>query len=69
MSEKKLPTRYRMRKLLRRFFVDDEGAVSVDWIVLSAIAVGLAALAGNQIVSATEGLADGMNSYMSTWDH
>ena len=58
-----------MRKFFRRFFVDDDGAISVDWIVLSAAAVGLAALVGNHIVTATEGLASALNDYMSTWNH
>lgn len=33
----------------RRFSDDEEGAVSVDWVVLTAAIVGLAAGAGNTI--------------------
>ena len=42
-----------MTRLLKKYFTDDNGAVTVDWVVLCAALVGLAAAAYVQIAEQT----------------
>ena len=46
-----------MIKFIKNFRKDEDGAVTVDWIVLTAAVVGLATVAYTQIESGAEGLA------------
>ncbi|MEL7253888.1 MAG: hypothetical protein AAFZ04_09145 [Pseudomonadota bacterium] len=43
--------------LPHRFLHDETGAISVDWIVLCACIVGLAAMAGSVALGGVEGLS------------
>lgn len=51
---------------VKRFFERDEGAVTVDWVVLSAAVVGLLAAGYGSMKDATTDLADGTEDYMSS---
>lgn len=42
---------------VKKFFRDEDGAVTVDWVVLTAAIVGLAILAFNTIGDATSDMA------------
>lgn len=54
-------------KKLKSYFTDDDGAVTVDWIVLTAAIVGLVILISAAMEDGALGLADGLASYMSNW--
>lgn len=47
-----------MLKFIKNFRNDEDGAVTVDWVVLTAAVVGLAVAAYLQIESSTHTLAD-----------
>lgn len=53
--------------MLKSFYSDDDGAVTVDWVVLTAAIVGLVVLISSAMEDGALGLADGLASYMSTW--
>ena len=46
-----------MKNLINAFVKDEDGAVTVDWVVLTAAVVGLAVAAYTAIESNTESLA------------
>lgn len=55
-----------MLKLIRKFVTSDEGAITVDWVVLTAAVVGLAgasaALVNDGVVSAAAHIEDGVTA-------
>ncbi|MDF2140701.1 hypothetical protein [Paenirhodobacter sp. CAU 1674] len=51
-------------KLTRKFRNEEDGAVTVDWVVLTAAVVGLAAAALATIRSNTEATATKIGTYM-----
>lgn len=46
-----------MRFFLSKFRRSEDGAVTVDWVVMTAAVVGLAATGGASILAATNGLS------------
>ncbi|WP_167741307.1 hypothetical protein [Parasedimentitalea maritima] len=54
-------------KKLKSFIVSDEGAVTVDWVVLTAAIVGLCVIIAGAMQDGALGLADMVASYMSNW--
>jgi Flp pilus assembly pilin Flp len=52
---------------IKSFYRDDDGAVTVDWVVLTAAVVGLVVLIAAAMQDGALGLADGLASYMSNW--
>lgn len=54
-----------MRYFPISFFRDEDGAVTVDWIVLTAAVVGLAATGGASILSATQTLSGNVKTEVS----
>lgn len=55
--------------ILRAKFVQDEsGAVTVDWVALTAAVVGLGMAAGFTVGSSVPKLADSLSSYMANTD-
>ncbi|GAB4539913.1 MAG: hypothetical protein Tsb0024_10540 [Ruegeria sp.] len=50
-----------MIKLFKKFRKDESGAVTVDWVVLTAAVVGLGTVAYTQISSGATGLATNVN--------
>ena len=55
-----------MRKLLNRFRTDTHGAVSVDWIVLTAGVVALGAGAASMVFEGSDELGEAINASLST---
>lgn len=55
-----------MRKLLLRFRAREDGAVTVDWVVLTAAIVGLAILATPAIRDSTFALRDDASAELAS---
>ena len=54
-------------KWLIERFKDDEGAVTVDWVVLTAVVVGLTVMAADTLSDGALSLTGSLSSYMSGW--
>lgn len=54
-------------KKIWTFIASDDGAVTVDWVVLTAAMVGLAVLISSQMQDGVLGLTTALVSYMSNW--
>ncbi|MEP4389546.1 MAG: hypothetical protein ABJ344_12145 [Sulfitobacter pontiacus] len=54
-----------MIKFIKNTCKDEDGAVTVDWVVLTAAVVGLAVAAYSSIESGSTGLADNTSTYVS----
>jgi len=54
-----------MIKFIGNFCKDEDGAVTVDWVVLTAAVVGLAAVAYNQVSSGASELAKSVETALS----
>lgn len=55
-----------MLRFFKSFQSDDSGAVTVDWVVLTAAVVTLAAVAFTSIELATGGVGSGVGNYLSS---
>ena len=53
---------------IKTFFKSDNGAVTVDWVVLTAAVVGLAGAAIISIQGSSDSLGEGTGTYMSDID-
>lgn len=51
-------------KLARKIRTEEDGAVTVDWVVLTAAVVGLGAAALTVVKTKTGGVTDKIGSYM-----
>lgn len=49
-----------MLNFIKNFRNDEDGAVTVDWVVLTAAIVGLAIVAGATIMNSTSDIVDGI---------
>ncbi|MDA7965880.1 hypothetical protein [Ruegeria sp.] len=54
-----------MIKFIKNFRKDEDGAVTVDWVVLTAAVVALAAIAYNQVRDGASELAGNVESALS----
>ncbi|MGR3321669.1 MAG: hypothetical protein ACU0DK_07040, partial [Pseudooceanicola sp.] len=54
-----------MIKFIKNFRKDEAGAVTVDWVVLTAAVVGLSAAAYTSIQNGSTGLTSNVQTYMS----
>ncbi|WP_299943751.1 hypothetical protein [uncultured Ruegeria sp.] len=54
-----------MIKFIKNFRKDEDGAVTVDWVVLTAAVVALAAIAYNQVQTGASALAGNISSSLS----
>ncbi len=54
-----------MINFIKNFRKDEDGAVTVDWVVLTAAVVALAAVAYNGISGGTSGLAGNISSELT----
>ncbi|GHF42541.1 hypothetical protein [Seohaeicola zhoushanensis] len=54
-----------MRKLIKRFLRGESGAVTVDWVVLTAAVVALAGVAFSSIQTASGGVGTGVGNYLT----
>lgn len=50
------------------FIASDDGAVTVDWVVLTAGIIGLTMLAFNSMLDGTLSFTDAVIDYLSNWD-
>lgn len=57
-----------IKNRLSRFLNDTSGAVTVDWVVLTAAVVGLAAASIGAVQTSTDGLADNVGTYINDQD-
>ena len=55
-----------MMNFIKNFSKDESGAVTVDWVVLTAAVVGLAVAAYSSIETGASNLTSNTNSYMGT---
>ncbi|MEM8802175.1 Flp family type IVb pilin [Roseobacter sp. A03A-229] len=55
-----------MMKFIKNFRKDEDGAVTVDWVVLTAAVVGLAVAAYSSIQSGATTLTSDTSSYLGT---
>ncbi|MEP1766828.1 MAG: hypothetical protein ABJJ53_09375 [Sulfitobacter sp.] len=55
-----------MRRILHQFFRDTSGAVTVDWVVLSAAGVGLGLMAAASISDGAIDMGENLNDFMTT---
>ncbi|MBO9435585.1 hypothetical protein J7394_15300 [Ruegeria sp. R13_0] len=55
-----------MKKMFRTFRASEEGAVTVDWVVLTALIIGLATLLYFAIQTATIGLSGNTSQALSS---
>ena len=54
--------------LIKSFQKDEDGAVTVDWVVLTAAIVGLGIAVMTTVGRETDAYADRIGSYLSTQD-
>ena len=52
----------RLAAFARRFAQDEDGAVTVDWVVLTAGVIGLTFVLSSTVGSGLQGQADGMSA-------
>ncbi|WP_170572865.1 Flp family type IVb pilin [Ruegeria atlantica] len=57
-----------MIKFIKNFRKDEDGAVTVDWVVLTAAIVGLAAVAYTSIGNGTTSIANSVGSALTATD-
>jgi len=57
-----------MKTIFAKFARDESGAITVDWVVLCAAVVGLAATATLAIQTSTDGLAQNTGTYINSQD-
>ena len=55
-----------MNKFLNKFRKDEDGAVTVDWVVLTAAVVGLAVAAYSAIEDGAEQLTEDTEAFLGT---
>ena len=53
-----------MTNFLKRFAQDESGAVTVDWVVLTAAAVGLALVVGGTVTTGITSVAEDISTDM-----
>ena len=53
-----------MTKFIKNFRKDEDGAVTVDWVVLTAAVVGLAVAAYSSIETGATGLTANTSTYL-----
>lgn len=57
-----------MKNLLKAFVTKDDGAVTVDWVVLTAAVVALGVAAAAAMTTGTTELSDNIWAYMDSLD-
>lgn len=56
-----------MRLFVKKFLRCEDGAVTVDWVVICAAVVGLAAVISSLMTDNAVNLADLVASFMTDW--
>ncbi len=57
-----------MKHAIKRFWKDDSGAVTVDWVVITAAVVALGVAAAATVTTGAENLSDSIWAYMDSLD-
>jgi len=57
-----------MNTMINNFFADESGAVTVDWVVLTAAIVGLGLVVMNTVGAGIEGLGTTVATDLTTTD-
>lgn len=57
-----------MAKFFEQFLRDDRGAITVEWVVLTAALVGLAVSAGSIVETETNQLTADIGATIQAWD-
>jgi Flp pilus assembly pilin Flp len=57
-----------MFRLLTNFTKDENGAVTVDWVVLTAAVVALAVAVVVVLVQGSAGVSAGVEAFMTNWE-
>ncbi|WP_417474263.1 hypothetical protein [Leisingera sp.] len=55
-------------KKLWSYIAEDDGTITVDWVILCAAAIGLAVLIAGATQDGALGLAQGLANFMSNWN-
>lgn len=55
-----------MKTVFKRFFGTEEGAVTVDWVILSAGVISLALAAGSVVIDGTEDLTGDVETQLTS---
>lgn len=58
-----------MLNMIKNFANDESGAVTVDWVVLTAAAVAMAVAAGSAILPSVENLLNNATTDLATIDN
>lgn len=53
---------------LKRFAKDEDGAVTVDWVVLTAAIVGLGLIVVQAVAPGVQGLAGNISDELGEWE-
>jgi len=56
-----------MTRLIKKFCQDENGAVTVDWVVLTAAVVALAVGIVVELMNGSAGLSAGVEAFMTGW--
>lgn len=56
-----------MTRFLKTFHDNEDGAVTVDWVVLTAAVVALAAAIVLALANGSAGVSAGVESFMTNW--
>lgn len=56
-----------MTRFLKKFCRNEDGAVTVDWVVLTAAVVALAVAIVVALTNGSAGVSAGVESFMSNW--
>jgi Flp pilus assembly pilin Flp len=55
-----------MPVLIQRFCTDEDGAVTIDWVVMAALVLGLALAVTGAILPAAEGTANDVSNELAS---
>lgn len=58
---------YDFKELVKDFAKDEDGAVTVDWVVLTALVVTLLGAGYGALESSTNNLSSDTSTYMTNW--
>lgn len=57
-----------MTQFLKKFYDNESGAVTVDWVVLTAAVVGLAVALVLALTNGSVGVSVGVEEFMTNWE-
>ena len=57
-----------MTRIIKKFRSNEDGAVTVDWVVLTAAVVALAAAIVLALINGSAGVSAGVQEFMTGWE-